>query len=217
MLTEIREQSPALLRDYCDLQLSPAATPLGRPVGSPLPPEARSLHQVARAPRAVSALPAAYPTNPHATGGSALGQSPSVGRATLLRRSTSRCGCGGASITSVGSTSQVRGPPRRIRPGASPRAPAQRVNIVEAVGGRGEGPSGRSLPLWAPRSRRPLRCLDGISVVGMLQRFGSNPIRSRDPVRSRLDVQRRSQVDDHEVVASLQPSFELHRGDASLP
>jgi hypothetical protein len=28
VLAEIREQSPALLREYCDLQLSPAATPL---------------------------------------------------------------------------------------------------------------------------------------------------------------------------------------------
>src|SRR5439155_3056228 len=53
-------------------------------------------------------------------------------------------------------------------------------------------------------------------VVWTPQRLGSEPVRPRDPVRSRLEVQRRSQVDDHERVTSLQPSLELDRGDASL-
>jgi len=51
----------------------------------------------------------------------------------------------------------------------------------------------------------------------MLQRFGSDPARSRDSIRSRLDVQRRSQVDDHKVVAGVQPSLEAAKASEGWP
>jgi hypothetical protein len=50
-----------------------------------------------------------------------------------------------------------------------------------------------------------------------LQRFRSDPVCSRNYVRSGLDVQRRSQVDDRQLVANLEASFELQGGDASPP
>src|SRR5258705_4950651 len=99
-----------------------------------------------------------------------------------------------------------------LAPGSEP--PAQRVDLVES-GGEAKGyPGARRLS--GLRAVEDHFAVWWEQMVGMPQDFGSDPARSRDPVRSRLDVQRRSQVDDHEVVAGVQPLFELHHGDASL-
>src|SRR5437899_6808865 len=89
------------------------------------------------------------------------------------------------------------------------------MDILEAVGGQAKGRPG------AGRLSGLLAVEDQLAaswdqVVWMPQRLGSEPVRSRDPVGSRFEVQRRSQVDDHEGVTGLQPSFELDRSDASL-
>src|SRR5262245_12724077 len=60
--------------------------------------------------------------------------------------------------------------------------------------------------LAAPRDR----------VVWMSKRLGGEPVRSVDAIRSRLEIQHCPQIEDHEGIAGVQPSFELARGDASL-
>src|SRR5258705_7540704 len=94
--------------------------------------------------------------------------------------------------------------------------PAQRVAILEAVGSEAEGHPG-ARRLSGLRAVEDHLAVGWDQVVGVLQRFGSDPVRPRNSVRSRFDIQRHSQVNDHEVVASVEPSLELHRGDASLP
>src|SRR5205823_11383653 len=95
-------------------------------------------------------------------------------------------------------------------------SPTQRMNTLEAVGGQPEGhPGARRLP--GLRAVEDHFTVSWDQLVGLPQRFGRDPAGSRDSVRSRLHVERRSQVDDHEVIARVQPSLELHGGDASLP
>ena len=95
-------------------------------------------------------------------------------------------------------------------------SPTQRMNTLEAVGGQAEGhPCARCL--FGLRAVEDHFAVSWDQLVRMPQRFGRDPAGSRDSVRSRLHVQRRSQVDDHEVIARVQPSLELRGGDASLP
>src|SRR5262245_30933149 len=53
-------------------------------------------------------------------------------------------------------------------------------------------------------------------LVRLVQRFGRNPACAGDRIRSRLDVQEGSQIEDHRLARGSEPSLELDRGDPSL-
>ena len=89
------------------------------------------------------------------------------------------------------------------------------MDIVKTEGGRATGYLGaRCLSRF--RAVEDHFALSRDQMVGMLQFFGVNQACSRDLLRRRLDVQHRSQVNEHEGVACVQPPLELHRGDASF-
>ena len=81
-------------------------------------------------------------------------------------------------------------------------SPTQRMNTLEAVGGQPEGQPG-ARGLLGLRTVEDHFAVSWDQLVGMLQRFGRDPAGSRDSVGSRLYVQRRSQVDDHKVIARV--------------
>src|SRR5204862_3928511 len=93
-------------------------------------------------------------------------------------------------------------------------SPTQRMNTLEAVGGQPEGHPG-ARGLLGLRGVEDHFAVSWDQLVGMLQRFGRDPAGSRDSVRSRLHVQRRSQVAAHKVVARVPPSRELPGAAAS--
>src|SRR5262249_40373943 len=51
----------------------------------------------------------------------------------------------------------------------------------------------------------------------IIEHFGRNPARARDPVGRRLDVERRPEIDAYQVVARFEPSLQLDRRDTSFP
>src|SRR3989449_9727495 len=92
---------------------------------------------------------------------------------------------------------------------------AQRVNILVTVGVQEESHPG------ARRLSRLRAVEDHLAVfpdplMWIVQRFGRNPARARNSVRSRLDVQRRPQIHDHQVIAGFQPPLELDRRHTSF-
>ena len=76
-----------------------------------------------------------------------------------------RCRPAHRAITARGA-SRHAGVQRRIRPGATPRAPPSEGGDPCNRGSSGGGPSGRSSPLSAPRSRRPPRCPSSMGMAG---------------------------------------------------
>src|SRR6266508_5172802 len=76
-----------------------------------------------------------------------------------------------------------------------------------------------------PRTRRleGLRAIEdhpaGIrdDLTWLVERIGRDPARPWDAVRGRLDVERRPQIGDHQVVARVEPLPEVEGGDTCSP
>src|SRR5262249_1863963 len=93
---------------------------------------------------------------------------------------------------------------------------AQRVHVVEADGGCPKGYLGAGRLSGFSAVEDDL-AVSGNRPAGMRQLLGIDQARTRDLVRGGLDVERRSQVDDPQRVAPLEPALQCHRRDASLP